>query len=192
MNKLLTRRPGRTAGIAALLLAVGLTGCSENMAPQDEAERDGGAGPLRDRQAEAGGLFGEDGLSMSALRDGSLLGGEQGGDALPVNKYLWQGALDTLSFLPLESTDPFTGVIASDWSATPQAPSERFKVTVYMLRPALEASSVKVAVFREERNDEGLWVAQPVSPETPAKLETAILTRARQLRIAAIEGGEAG
>ena len=72
--------------------------------------------------------------------------------SLPVNKFLWQASLDTLSFLPLASTDPFTGVIATDWGAAPNQPGERFKVTAYMLSPALAASSLRVAVYREVRD----------------------------------------
>lgn len=173
-------RIARCGAVATVLLA--LTGCGGNYAPQEDTAR--ASGPLRDQRLESDdSIFGEGGLGLSTFT------GEDGpGDSLPVNKYLWRAALDTLSFLPLASTDPFTGVIASDWSSTPEAPGERFRVTAYLTRPALEASSLKVAVFRESRNADGLWVPQQVSPETAAKLETAILTRARQIRIAEIEG----
>ena len=125
--------------------------------------------------------------------DGGILGGDDDGKArLPVNKYLWQGALDTLSFLPLVSTDPFTGVIATDWGSTPEAPGERFKVTAYILNPGLSAAALKVAVFREVRDENGLWLPAMVSADTPRKLEDAILIRARQIRIAEVEGGVTG
>lgn len=141
-------------------------------------------------------VFGSGGLSVGNLRSGStggLLGGGDDGKArLPVNKFLWQGALDTLSFLPLSSTDPFTGVIATDWGATPEAPGERFKVTAYILSPALSAAALKVAVYRELRNEQGFWVPAPVDPATALKLEDAILTRARQIRIAALGEGASG
>lgn len=141
-----------------------------------------------------GKLFGEDGLSVSSVRSGGIFGGsnEATGDSLPVNKFLWQASLDTLSFLPLASTDPFTGVIATDWGVAPQNPGERFKVTAYMLSPSLAASSLKVAVYREIRSPEGAWIPAAIDPETPRKLEDAILTRARQIRIAELEGGATG
>ena len=136
-------------------------------------------------------LFGE--LSTNRLF-GKGNKAEGGGGNLPVNKYLWQASLDTLSFLPLASTDPFTGVIATDWGANPNAPSERFKVTSYMVSPTLSASSLKVAVYREVRDEGGAWVPANVSPDTARQLEDAILTRARQIRIAELEGtsGETG
>jgi hypothetical protein len=140
-------------------------------------------------------VFGEGGLSIGNLRSGRsggiLGGGEEGQGSLPVNKYLWQGALDTLSFLPLASTDPFTGVIATDWGATPEAPGERFKVTAYILSSALSAASLKVAVYREVLSD-GVWLPAPVSPDTALKLENAILTRARQIRIATLGEDDSG
>lgn len=32
-----------------------------------------------------------------------------------VNKDIWQASLDILSFLPLQSADPFSGLIITDW-----------------------------------------------------------------------------
>ncbi len=145
-------------------------------------------------RAPDGSVFGDGGGTVDNLLSGEAfgLGQEEGGSALPVNKFLWQASLDTLSFLPLASTDPFTGVIATDWGAAPNQPGERFKVTAYMLSPALAASSLRVAVYREVRDGSGAWVAAAVDPQTPRQLEDAILTRARQIRIAEIEGETTG
>ena len=145
------------------------------------------SGPQRefdpDRDAS---VFGEGGFSFGNLS--RTLGGgdddERKGN-LPVNKYLWQASLDTLAFLPLASTDPFTGVIATDWGVTPEAPDERFKVTAYLLNTELSATSLRVAVFRERRTEEGYWLPSEVNPDTARRLEDAILTRARQIRLAA-------
>jgi len=176
--------------IIAALAATGLlmAGCG-NLGPNPEPMP---RGP-KHRGVE-GKLFGEEGISVSSITSGSLFRGgddKDKGDALPVNKFLWQASLDTLSFLPLASTDPFTGVIATDWGTSPQNPNERFKVTAYMVNSALAASSLKVAVFREVRGPNGAWVSASVDPETARKLEDAILTRARQIRIAEVEGGRA-
>ncbi len=145
-------------------------------------------------RAADGSLFGDGGATVGNLVSGDAfgLGKQEDGSSLPVNKFLWQASLDTLSFLPLASTDPFTGVIATDWGAAPNQPGERFKVTAYMLSPALAASSLRVAVYREVRDGGGAWVPGAVDPATPRKLEDAILTRARQIRIAEIEGETTG
>jgi hypothetical protein len=143
------------------------------------------------------GVFGSGGLAVGNMRSGAVGGilGRGDGDEkarLPVNKYLWQAALDTLSFLPLASSDPFTGVIATGWGSTPEVPGERLKVTAYILNPGLTAAALKVAVYREVQSDTGLWTPAPVSAETGRRLEDAILTRARQIRIAGLEDGNTG
>ncbi|MGF1447621.1 MAG: DUF3576 domain-containing protein [Pikeienuella sp.] len=141
------------------------------------------------------GLFDADGLTLTRALDGSLFSGQEEeltGGRLPVNRYIWQGALETLDFLPLDDADPFTGIIATEWARTPESPEQRFKVTAYIQSYELEASSLRVAVFREDQNVEGVWIPTPVSAETVRRLEDAILTRARQIRIAELEQDQAG
>lgn len=116
-------------------------------------------------------------------------GGANEGGSIAVNRFLWLGALDTLSFLPIISTDPFSGVIATDWSTSADAPGERLKVTVYVSDAQLAAGSLRVAVFREVRDPSGAWLSAEVAEATPRRLEDAILTRARQLRVAELQAG---
>jgi len=104
-----------------------------------------------------------------------------------VNAYLWRATLDTLSFMPLLQTDSNGGVIVTDWYVNPRAPTERMKVTVTILDQDLRADAVRVAALREV-NQGGQWVASPVAASTVQKLEDIILTRARDLRRAAIAG----
>ena len=100
-----------------------------------------------------------------------------------VNSYLWHATLDTLSFMPLASADPFGGVIITEWYSSPQALDERLKVTVYILDRHLRADGIKVAVFRQTKSADG-WVDAQVAPDTVTKLTDAILTRARELKLA--------
>jgi hypothetical protein len=102
---------------------------------------------------------------------------------LGVNSYLWHASLDTLSFLPVQSADPFGGVIITDWYSAPENPNERMKVTVYILDRRLRADGVKIAVFRQTHSADG-WIDAQVNPDTATKLEDAILARARELRLA--------
>jgi len=176
-----------------LALAMIVSACSSNMAPQPRDPREP-RGPARNPNVSVSDpnretVFGDGGISLNRVASGDLFRNDQEGGSLPVNKFLWQASLDTLSFMPLSSTDPFTGVIATDWSSTPSAPGERFKVTVYIVNPELSASALKVAVFREIRAEDGLWRPAAVAAETPRKIEDAILTRARQIRIAERDGG---
>ena len=104
-----------------------------------------------------------------------------GGTGLGVNAYLWRGALDTLSFMPLASADPFGGVIITDWYQPPAGGGERFKATAYILGRQLRADGVRVSVFRQVAKG-GTWVDAPVSAGTASEIEDKVLARARDLR----------
>ena len=108
-------------------------------------------------------------------------GTEQG---IGVNSFLWRASLDTLSFMPLVTADPWGGVINYDWFTSPEAPNERFKATVFILDSRLRADALNVSVVKEARDASGQWIAQPVNPQTETDLENAILTRARELNLA--------
>ena len=101
-----------------------------------------------------------------------------------VNGYLWRATLDTLSFMPLLTADPWGGVVNYDWYVNPQTPNERFKATVFILDTRLRADALNVTVTKEVRDAAGGWTAAPVAAQTEADLENAILTRARQLNLA--------
>ena len=104
-----------------------------------------------------------------------------------VNSYLWRASLDTLSFMPLVQTDSNGGVIVTDWYVNPRVPSERMKVTVAILDQDLRADALRVAAIRQVAQN-GQWVEAPVQAATVQKLEDIILTRARDLRRAAVAG----
>jgi hypothetical protein len=128
-------------------------------------------------------LFGPEGLQIFNLGGN---GGGSGGGGIGVNSFLWRAALDTLSFMPLASADPFGGVIITDWYAPPDARSgERFKLTIFILDMNLRADAIKVSVFRQERQAENEWLDADVNPATATDLENAILIRARQMWLGA-------
>ena len=81
--------------------------------------------------------------------------------------------------------DADSGVILTDWQVNPKAPTERFRVSAYVLDRDLRADAVKVAVHRQVQQN-GAWVDAPVQAGTVQKLEDAILTRARQIRQGAV------
>lgn len=128
------------------------------------------------------------GLLLSAC--GSLpFGGDRSApradvqQGIGVNGYLWRATLDTLSFMPLLTADPWGGVVNYDWYVNPQTPNERFKATVFILDTRLRADALNVTVTKEVRSATGEWTVAPVTAQTEADLENAILTRARQLNL---------
>ena len=106
---------------------------------------------------------------------------------LAINSYLWRAAVDTVSFAPLLQANAQNGVIITDWYANPKAPGERVKLTVSILDPDLRADAVRVSAAKQVYQN-GAWVDAPVTAATVQKLEDIILTRARDLRRAAVRG----
>jgi hypothetical protein len=104
-----------------------------------------------------------------------------------VNSYLWRAAVDTVSFAPLLQANATSGVIITDWYANPRVPGERVKLTVSVLDADLRADALRVAASRQVFQN-GAWVDAPVQAATVQKLEDIILTRARDLRRAAVAG----
>ena len=178
----LLRKPIFLATVGALL-GGGLAGCGPvegleyDTPPATKSEA-----RLETARGSSGGIFGENGLT--------LFGGEEEatgfGSPIPVNSLLWRASLDTLSFMPLSSADPFGGVIITDWYTPPESANERFKMTVYILSRELRADGLRVAVFRQLRDWSGDWVDAEVATGTASELEDAILSRAREMRIAGI------
>jgi hypothetical protein len=119
----------------------------------------------------------------------SLFGGggkKNSAGAIGVNSFLWRASLDTLNFMPLASEDPFGGVIITDWYANPSTPTERFKLTVYILDTRLRADGIKVSVFKQVQGAAG-WADAATDPDTAIQIENQILVRARQLRLSTVK-----
>lgn len=135
-----------------------------------------------DLDGSEGSIFGDGGLDLFNL--GGNRKNNQNGPGVAVNSFLWRATLDTIAFMPLSSADPFGGVIITDWYSPPETPSERYKMSVYILGRQLRADGVKVAVFRQQTRGSGNWLTKSVSKDTATSLENQILTRARQLRLA--------
>ncbi len=91
-----------------------------------------------------------------------------------VNRYLWAASLEVLNFLPVQTVDPFTGVIVTGFG-TPPGSGQSYRATILIDDPALDARSLNVSL--QTRNG-------PASPATARAVEDAILSRARQMRIA--------
>ena len=135
-----------------------------------------------------------------ALAAVSLAGCSRGGKERPqadlaasrvttigVNAYLWRASLDALSFMPMAQVDSNGGVIVTDWYVNAQTPTERVKVTVAILDKDLRADALRVSAVRQELQG-GQWLGAPVRAGTVQKLEETILSRARDIRNAAIAG----
>ena len=167
--------------VASMLLAACGSGTKTN--PTDPGYI-GQQGPSSGGSMPGGSILGDSNLVFGTAkqRPGDSGGtGGTGGGSLGVNAYLWRGALDTLSFMPLASADPFGGVIITDWYTPPTSSNERFKATAYILGRELRSDGVRVSIFRQVLQD-GHWVDSSVSPVTVGEIENKVLARARELR----------
>lgn len=173
---------GLLLGGLGLGLLAACSSLSENsrIPGREEYNLGGGRDQVRGRLGGTDGivLFGTDRSRPSASNGGDTGGG------IGVNAFLWRATLDTLSFMPLTSADPFGGVIVTDWYTPPGATGERFKATAYILGRQLRSDGVRVVLFRQEQQRNSNWVDVPVSAGTAGELEDQVLARARELRAA--------
>lgn len=161
--------------LVTLPLFIILSGCSKDLDINNDEEI-----ITKDQRKYKGfgKFFGEDTL----LFGGDDNRGKKADVGIGVNTYLWRATLDTLSFLPLKSVDPFGGVIITDWYSDPKTPHERVKVNVRILDRMLRADGLTISIFKETRK-KGHWVSAPVSKQTAQDLEDAILMKARLLKM---------
>ncbi|MBT8415525.1 MAG: DUF3576 domain-containing protein [Boseongicola sp.] len=144
--------------LAPLALAVLLSGCGtfSNVFNQDPAQNE--SFDVEEQETTIWDLFGS--------RDDPNV-------TIEVNKYIWNATFDVLDFLPIQTADPFTGIIVTGFG-TPPGGGTAYRATVFIRDPALEARSLNLALATR---------AGPAPTATVRAVEDAILTRARQLRI---------
>ena len=159
-----------------LLLATACGGDNQRMVRNDEyGDWRNGVARNRPRGADAGlVVFGVD--KNREAREAAAAG-----NGLSVNAFLWRATLDTLSFMPLASADPFGGTIITDWYSPPAAGGERFRAQAYVMGRQLRSDGVRVQIFRQVL-ERGQWVDSPVSAATNSEMEDKVLARARELR----------
>ena len=157
-----------------LFAAVALTSACGSFQNTAESTDDLAAPERRDAPRNSGEFEnGIDGEKRSTIWD--AFGAQYNEQKVQVNRYIWAASLDVLNFLPVQSVDPFTGVILTGYG-TPPGGNQAYRATVHVRDPALEARSLSLAL--QTRN------GRSVSPETLRAVEDAILSRARQMRIA--------
>jgi hypothetical protein len=154
---------GFASGDSGLFRRSSATLTDEQLAERERAEA--GRASFTRMQAEE-----KKGSSLADLFSNS----DDPNTTVEVNKYIWQASLEVLNFLPIESVDPFTGVIVTGYGRPPGG-GKAYRATIYVQDPALDARSLKIALQGQGGG--------AVAPETVRAVEDAILTRARQLRV---------
>ena len=175
--------------VAAATLA--LTACGEDLSNKGTVYPTGNNQRNRGDAYDYGsGAFGGEGITLFGGGSKDETGGGVG-SGIAVNSFLWRAALDTVSFMPLSSADPFGGVILTDWYSPSETPNERFKLNIFILDRQLRADGLRVAAFKEIEKDK-TWRSAVMDKKTTTNIENRILERARELRLAAMALGGGG
>ena len=135
------------------------------------------------RLQSGGGLFGTGGLSLGdVLNEDRDSSSSAINNNMSVNIFLWRGALDTIDFMPLSSTDPIGGTIITDWYSTANNEAERCKLNIFISGKKLKTENLKVTSFCQEFKNQ-IWVNKDIDKNSNIKIENAILNRAKKLRL---------
>ena len=137
------------------------------------------------RLQSGGGLLGKGGLSIDNIlggKDKNINNNSQTFNSMPVNIYLWRGALETINFMPLSSADPIGGTIITDWYSTSDNQNERCKLNILILGMKLSTENLKVTSFCQKFKNQ-IWVNKKIDNESNVKIENAILNKAKKLRL---------
>ena len=148
-----------------------------------------GGSPEKDRIALAdaenrlrsgGGLLGKKGLSLGDINKSEKT--TTAAIGFPINPFLWKGSLETIDFMPIASADPFAGIIITDWYTSQGSPNERCKLNVFIKGYEMKTDNLKVNSFCQSLSN-GQWVDMKNNIDNDAKLENAILNKAKKIRL---------
>ena len=134
------------------------------------------------RLSTGGGLFGKEGLSLFGENNNNKDGQNFASVGMPINPYLWSASLDTLSFIPLSSADPFGGTIFTDWYSTEANENERCKVNVFISGAELKTQNLRVSSFCETYKN-NKWIGVKTNNQDNVDLQNAILNKAKKLKL---------
>ena len=104
------------------------------------------------------------------------------GVGMPINPYLWKASLETISFMPLSSADPFAGLIITDWYSQNNT-NERCKLNIFIRGVELKTSNLKVNSFCQTLSDTNNWIGDETDIDINAQIENAILNKAKKLKL---------
>jgi len=134
------------------------------------------------RLQTGGGLFGKKGLSLDAIGGESEQSVQYGAIGMPINPYLWKASLETISFMPLASADPFGGTIITDWYTSASNENERCKLNIFINGSVLKTENLKVSSFCQVFKNQK-WINTKNNVQNDIKIENAILNKAKKIRL---------
>lgn len=155
--------------ILLLIIAINLIACNKNLEVKSEYP----VPPHEKNTSRFGSVLGEGGF---------ILGGDSNRNSDPsiaVNRVLWQAALETISFMPIQTSDPISGLITTDWYQINENSNEKFKFNIIILGNEIRSDSLKVNVFKQKKVNNN-WVNTEASKDFAIEIENKIFTKAKQ------------
>jgi hypothetical protein len=144
-------------------------------------DKDKAMSDAQNRLLTGGGLFGKK-ANFNFLNGGENTSSQVTSLGMPINPYLWKASLNTISFMPLSSTDPFAGTIITEWYTAETNLGERCKLNIFINGKDLKTDNLKVSSFCQTlKNNQ--WVNVPSKTEENTNLENAILNEAKKLKL---------
>jgi hypothetical protein len=188
-----------------LILVIFLTSCNQNLTDEERkalwdkaqttgeiinrsgtpfnsaVDKDLALSDAQNRLITGGGLLGNK-ASFSFLGNEENNSSQTSSVGLPINPYLWKASLETINFMPLASTDPFAGIIITDWYTDVNNLGERCKLNVFIKGKDLKTDNLEVSSFCQSLSD-NQWVNKPSIKEDNIRIENAILNKAKKLKL---------
>jgi len=156
---------------------IGRSGTPFNLA----TDKDLAMSDAQNRLITGGGLLGNK-ASFGFLGDEKGSSSEISAVGLPINPYLWKASLETIDFMPLSSTDPFAGIIITDWYTAKNNTGERCKLNIFVKGADLKTDNLKVSSFCQSLEN-NQWVNKSLIEEDNIRLENVILNKAKKLKL---------
>ena len=135
------------------------------------------------RLQTGGGLFSKKSNSLGGLFEKKSDTKIMGSIGLPINPILWKSSLEVIEFMPIASTDAFSGIIITDWYSTPNNQNEKCKINIFIKGLELKSSNLKVNSFCQQYLN-NTWVGIKTSNDNDRKIENAILNKAKKIKLA--------
>ena len=149
----------------------------------NDAMLDAQLSDAENRLRTGGGLFGKGGLEVGWGKDRKNEQSNVTSIGMPINPYLWRGSLETISFMPLLSADPFGGVIITDWYTDQNNTKQRCKLNIFIKGVEMKTDNLKVNSFCQTLSKENNWVDEKIDDNNNRQLENAILNKAKKIKL---------
>ena len=132
----------------------------------------------KNRLMSGGGLLGKKAVTLTGGNNDTKVAGI----GMPINPYLWRASLESVSFMPLSSADPFGGTIITEWYNDKENLNERCKVNIFVRGVELRTSNLKASIFCQEKISDN-WINVKIDSSKNIAFENSILDKAKKLRL---------